>query len=142
MAANDNSEVGQVIPMDRLESFYDEPGEYGWIMEGHKHGFANTSVIVTLTSPRGGPPLHTHNSEEIHVLPECHMAYVMGDSTFEVEGPCMMNIPAGVPHTFLNIGPEAVRLVCFFPANGFWDNYDELGPNPLLERYGVGAPPA
>ena len=49
-----------------------------------------------------------------------------------------MNIPAGVAHTFLNIGSEPIRLVCFFPYNSFWSNYDELGPNPLLEIYGVG----
>ena len=120
------------IPIDALEAFYDEPGEYGWIMEGYKHGFSQTSVIVTSTAPQGGPPLHRHSSEEIHVLPECRMAYVMGDRIFEVTGPCMVNIPPGVPHTFLNIGDNLVRIVCFFPANDFWTNYEELGPNPLL----------
>lgn len=127
--------MDHVIPMDQLESFYDEPGERGWIMEGYKHGFNLTSVIVTETAPRGGPPLHTHNTEEIHVLPPCRMAYVMGDSTFEVEGPCVVNIPPLLPHTFLNIGEEPVRIVCFWPANDFWTNYDELGANPLLEKY-------
>jgi mannose-6-phosphate isomerase-like protein (cupin superfamily) len=139
MAAPDEPNMEYVIPMERLEAFYDEPGEYGWIMEGYKHGFGLTSVIVTQTAPRGGPPLHTHNSEEVHVLPECRLAYVIGDSTFEAQGPCVVNIPAGVAHTFLNIGHETARLVCFFPSNNFWDNYDELGPNPLLERYGAGA---
>ena len=128
-----------VVPMDRLESFYDEPGEYGWIMEGHKHGFGLTSVIITQTAPRGGPPLHVHDTEEVHVLPECHLAYVIGDSTFEVEGACVVNIPARVPHTFLNIGAAPARIVCFWPANDFWNNYDELGPNPLLARYGADA---
>lgn len=137
--AEDNAGGEYVIPMDRLESFYDEPGEYGWIMEGYKHGFGRTTVIITQTAPRGGPPLHTHNTEEIHVLPECHMAYVMGDKTFELRGPCLVNIPARLPHTFLNIGTGSVRLVCFFPANDFWNNYDELGPNPLLERYSAGS---
>lgn len=127
MMANPN-----VIPMDALEAFYDEPGEYGWIMEGSKHGFSQTSVIVTATAPRGGPPLHSHNSEEIHVLPECHISYIIGDSKFDVVGPCMVNIPPGVPHTFLNIGDNTARIVCFFPSNGFWTNYEELGPNPLL----------
>jgi mannose-6-phosphate isomerase-like protein (cupin superfamily) len=122
-----------VISMEALEAFYDEPGEHGWIMEGYKHGFSQTTVIVTSTAPQGGPPLHRHDSEEIHVLPECHMAYVMGDSRFEVEGPCMVNIPPGLPHTFLNVGDRLVRLVCFFPARDFWTNYEELGPNPLLK---------
>jgi len=125
------------IAMDQLESFYDEPGEHGWIMEGYKHGFNLTSVIITQTAPRGGPPLHTHHTEEVHVLPECRLAYVIGERTFEVEGPCVVNIPPNIPHTFLNLGLEPVRIVCFWPANDFWNNYDELGPNPLLEKYGI-----
>ena len=48
--------MGSVIPFDELESFYDEPGEYGWILEAHKHGFARVSLIVTDTMPGGGPP--------------------------------------------------------------------------------------
>jgi mannose-6-phosphate isomerase-like protein (cupin superfamily) len=125
-----------VIPQSALESFYDEPGERGWIMEGYKHGFTNSSAIVTETAPRGGPPLHTHHTEEIHILPECRFAYVIGSSRFEVEGPCMVNIPPQVPHTFLNIGDAPVRLICFFPSYDFWNNYVELGPNPLLDEYG------
>lgn len=123
-----------VIPMDALETFYDEPGEHGWIMEGYKHGFTQTSVIVTGTAPQGGPPLHKHRSEEIHILPECKFAYAMGEKRFEVVGPCMVNIPPGLPHTFLNIGDSPVRLICFFPAGDFWTNYEELGPNPLLNN--------
>ena len=126
------------IDMSAMESFYDEPGERGWILEGEKHGFRNTSVIITETASFGGPPLHSHISEEIHIFPRARLAYVIGDAVFEVEGPCAMNIPAGVAHTFLNIGSEPLRLVCFFPYNSFWSNYDELGPNPLLEIYGVG----
>jgi mannose-6-phosphate isomerase-like protein (cupin superfamily) len=124
-----------VIPQASLESFYDEPGERGWIMEGYKHGFTNSSVIVTETASRGGPPLHTHHTEEIHILPECRFAYVIGSNRFEVEGPCVVNIPPRVPHTFLNIGAAPVRLVCFFPSYDFWNNYVELGPNPLLDEY-------
>jgi mannose-6-phosphate isomerase-like protein (cupin superfamily) len=122
------------IPMNALEAFYDEPGERGWILEGYKHGLTTTSVIVTETAPGGGPPLHLHHTEEIHVLPECQMGYVMGETIFEVTGPCLMRIPAALPHTFLNRGRSPVRLVCFFPAYNFWTNYEELGPNPLIGR--------
>lgn len=129
-----NEQPNHVIQLDALESFYDEPGEAGWIMEGYKHGFTTTSAIITETAPGGGPPLHTHYTEEIHVLPECHFTYILADSRFEVTGPCVINIPPRVPHTFLNIGDAPVRVVCFFPSYDFWNNYVELGPNPLLER--------
>jgi len=132
MAVEDIARQQYVIPMDALEEFYDEPGERGWIMEGFKHGFSLTSIIVTETAPQGGPPLHTHHTEEVHVLPECHIAYIIGEATFEVQGPCIVNIPPEVPHTFLNIGEAPARILCFWPANDFWNNYVELGANPLL----------
>ena len=125
------------IAMEDMESFYDEPGERGWILEGEKHGFSNVSIIITETAPQGGPPLHTHNTEEIHILPQCRIAYVIEQDFFEVEGPCAVNIPAGTAHTFLNLGDEAIRIVAFWPHNDFWSNYDEIGPNPLLEKYGI-----
>ncbi len=137
MNSQANGYTQYVIPMDRMESFYDEPGERGWIMEGFKHGFDRVSVVITSTERLGGPPLHTHNTEEIHVLPECHFAYVMGDLIFEVHGPCVVNIPAHLPHTFLNRGNHAVRVVAVWPHNEFWTNYDEIGVNPLLQLYGV-----
>ena len=137
MEARSNGYMQYVVPMDKLESFYDEPGEHGWIMEGFKHGFERTSVVITSTESRGGPPLHTHKTEEIHVLPECFFAYIIGDHTFEVHGPCVVNIPALLPHTFLNLSDHAVRVVAFWPHNDFWMNYDELGVNPLFQLYGI-----
>jgi mannose-6-phosphate isomerase-like protein (cupin superfamily) len=129
-----------IVSMEALDSFYDEPGERGWILEAYKHGFMTSSAIITETAPMGGPPLHSHHTEEMHVLPECRIAYVMGSSAFEVQGPCVVKIPPETPHTFLNLSDKPVRLVCFFPSYDVWNNYVELGTNPLLERYGVSAP--
>lgn len=121
-----------VLPLDDLEGFYDEPGERGWILEGYKHGLTTTSAILTETAPGGGPPLHLHHTEEIHVLPECRIEYVMGEDRFEAIGPCVIVIPAKIPHTFVNRGDLVARIVCFFPSYNFWTNYEELGANPLL----------
>jgi mannose-6-phosphate isomerase-like protein (cupin superfamily) len=118
--------------MDSLEAFYDEPGEHGWILEGYKHGLTTTSAIITETAPGGGPPMHIHHTEEIHVLPPGRVEYIINNERFTVEGPAVVNIPAKAPHTFVNRGDTPIRLVCFFPAYNFWTNYEELGPNPLL----------
>ena len=126
-------DVEHVIPFAMLEAFYDEPGEYGWIMDAHKHGFARISLIVTDTAPGGGPPLHTHTCEEAVVVPPgAHMRYVIGGEPVEVDGPAIVRIPAGTPHAFVNSGHERVSLVCIFPDRSFWDGYVELGVNPLL----------
>jgi quercetin dioxygenase-like cupin family protein len=122
-----------VIPFDALESFYDEPGEYGWILDAEKHGFARVSLIITDTAPGGGPPWHQHTCEEAVVVPVgAQMLYRIGAETVPVAGPAVVRIPAGIPHAFINAGDARVSLVCVFPDRTFWDGYIELGPNPLL----------
>jgi hypothetical protein len=53
MAAQGDGYARYVVPMDSVGFFYDEPGAPGWIMEGFKHGFELTSVVITSTEPRG-----------------------------------------------------------------------------------------
>ncbi len=125
--------MGYVISFDELESFYDEPGESGWILDAHRHGFERVSLIVTDTMPDGGPPLHKHTGEEAVVVPPgARMRYLIGGETLNVAGPAVIRIPADTPHTFVNTGEIRVSLTCVFPDRSFWDGYVELGANPLL----------
>jgi mannose-6-phosphate isomerase-like protein (cupin superfamily) len=121
-----------VITLDEMEMRSDESGVIVHIMEGYKHGFDNTTITRTDTPPGDGPLLHTHVAEEVHVLPACQMAYTIGDDQFEVAGPCIVRIPAHVPHTFTNIGNAPFNLICFWPHPNFWHNYEEVGPKPLI----------
>lgn len=113
-----------------MVTFYDMPGEYGHVLEGHQHGFKSLSSIPTETHPGGGPPLHLHETEEAHVLLEGSASYLVGEKTFTVEGPYVVRLPAGVPHTFINSGDSFFRLVGILPQDNV--SYKELGPNPLL----------
>lgn len=121
-----------VIKLKQMDTFYDVPGEYGHVLKGHKHGFESLSFILTQTHPGGGPPLHTHTTEEAHVLLEGSVTYVIGDKTFAAQGPYVARVPAGVPHTFLNAGDHVLRLVGVFPDKKI--SYKELGPNPLVKK--------
>jgi mannose-6-phosphate isomerase-like protein (cupin superfamily) len=113
-------------------SFYDVPGEFGYALEGSQYGFKSLSFIITETQPGGGPPLHVHECEEAHVLLEGKATYLIGDQRFTVEGPYVVKIPAGVPHTFVNAGTRSLRLIGVLPANHI--EYKELGPNPLVKK--------
>lgn len=113
-----------------MEAFYDVPGEFGFIAEGGRYGFESLSFIITETQPSGGPPLHTHESEEAHVLLEGEVEYVIGDQRFTARGPYIARVPKGVPHTFANRGPCSFNLLAVFPTNRL--TYKELGPNPLV----------
>jgi mannose-6-phosphate isomerase-like protein (cupin superfamily) len=115
----------------QLSTFYDVPGEYGHFLEGHLYGFDALTIIITETYPSGGPALHSHECEEAHVLVEGTVSYVIGDQRFVATAPYIVKIPAGVPHTFLNIGTQPIRIVGILPEDHYTEK--EFGPNSLIE---------
>ena len=106
------------------------PGEYVHVMEGQRHGYQNLTIGITYTAPGGAPPMHTHKGEESHVLLKGQkILYALGDKLFVKEGPYMVNIPPGVPHSFQNLDNEVAELVVIFPTN-VWE-YDVLDYFPF-----------
>src|SRR5262245_14184078 len=106
------------------------PGEYVHVMEGQRHGYENLTIGITYTAPGGAPPMHTHKGEESHVLLKGQkVLYALGDKLFVKEGPYIINIPAGVPHSFQNLDSEVAELVVIFPTN-VWE-YDVLDYFPF-----------
>jgi len=106
------------------------PGEYVHVMEGQRHGYDNLTIGITYTAPGGAPPMHTHKGEESHVLlKEQKVLYALGDKLFVKEGPYIVNIPPGVPHSFQNLEDEVAELVVIFPSN-VWE-YDVLDYFPF-----------
>jgi hypothetical protein len=82
--------------------------------------------------PGGGPPLHTHASEEEY------FAVLEGAVTFYIDGNVRTVgtggsafVPRGVPHTFKNCSDRVARvLVLFTPGQieGFFDYGLPVGP--------------
>ena len=106
------------------------PGEYVHVMEGQRHGYDNLTIGITYTAPGGAPPMHSHLGEESHVLLKGQkVMYALGDKLFVKEGPYIVNIPGGVPHSFTNLDSEVAELVVIFPTN-IWE-YDVLDVFPF-----------
>jgi dTDP-4-dehydrorhamnose 3,5-epimerase-like enzyme len=63
------------------------------------------------------------------VLLEGDILYALGDTMFTIKAPYMVNIPAGMPHAFKNIGNKTANLVVIFPTN-IW-KYDVLDYFPF-----------
>ena len=106
------------------------PGEFVHVMEGQRHGYQNLTIGITYTAPGGAPPMHTHLGEESHVLLKGQkVLYALGDKLFVKEGPYIVNIPPGVPHSFQNLDSEVAELVVIFPTN-VW-KYDVLDYFPF-----------
>lgn len=117
------------VTLDQLPVINPGPGEYVHVMEGQRHGYKNLTIGITETFPGGAPPMHSHEGEESHVLLEGDILYALGDTTFTIKAPYMVNIPAGMPHAFKNIGKKTANLVVIFPTN-IW-KYDVLDYFPF-----------
>lgn len=124
-----------VIKLKHMKEFYDVPGEFGYIAEGNKYGFNALSFVLSSTQPNGGPPLHVHETEEAHVIYEGSIEYTLGGKTLTAEGPYVIRIPAGIPHTFVNTGNKPINVTAVFPSNT--TTYKELGRNPLIKDTSV-----
>jgi len=74
--------------------------------------------------------MHSHKGEESHVLLKGQkVLYALGDKLFVQEGPYIVNIPAGIPHSFQNLDDDVAELVVIFPTN-VWE-YDVLDVFPF-----------
>lgn len=115
-----------VITADEMVNINPAPGEYVRIMEGKRHGFHSTTVGITYTQQGGGAPLHTHESEETHVLVNGgRVRYQLGDDVFVVKAPYVINIPPMVPHAFMNLRKKPIEMVVFFPVNDWEADFVE-----------------
>lgn len=117
------------VSKDSLLVINPGPGEYVHVMEGQRHGYQNLTIGITYTAPGGAPPMHTHTGEEAHVLLEGSILYALGDTTFTMEAPYIVNIPPMTPHSFKNLGDHVAELVVIFPTN-VWE-YDVLDYFPF-----------
>lgn len=113
-----------VAKVENLPVINPGPGEYVHVMEGQRNGYNNLTIGITETFPNGAPPMHSHEGEEAHVLLEGDVLYALGDTMFTIKAPYIVNIPAGMPHAFKNIGKKTANLVVIFPTN-VW-KYDVL----------------
>jgi quercetin dioxygenase-like cupin family protein len=125
------SPADEVYRFAQLTRFYDGADELGHVLEGQQYGFEALSFMMIEVRPGDGPPLHSHPSEAAHIALAGTATYVLDDQRFTVAGPYVVKIPAGVPHTFLNIGGEPMRLIIVFADSRL--SWDALGPNPLPE---------
>lgn len=120
------------VTLDHLPVINPGPGEYVHVMEGQRNGYNNLTIGITETFPGGAPPMHSHEGEESHVLLDGDVLYALGDTMFTIKGPYIVNIPAGIPHAFKNIGGKTANLVVIFPTN-VW-KYDVLDYFPFEEH--------
>jgi quercetin dioxygenase-like cupin family protein len=101
-------------------------------INGEKHGYDTLSLILSELDPGQGPPLHTHECEELHVIYSGTVNYLVGGERFTLTGPFVQHIPAHTPHTFVNAGGSMVKNTAIFGSKFY--TVKILGENPPLRE--------
>ncbi len=76
--------------------------------EAYRYGDANVSLFLSETPPGRGPELHARPYGEVFVAQDGELTFTVGDDTVEATGG---EIPAGVPHRFVNPGTDPSRHI-------------------------------
>ena len=93
------------------------PGYRNFVLAGDDAGLACV-VGYSELQPGAGAPLHVHDGvDEIFIGLQGKLDIRLGDERFVVEPEHTIAIPGGVPHSFVAVGPEPVRMYTFMPQH-------------------------
>lgn len=84
--------------------------------EGGKYGDIAASYFLVHTEPGKGAALHTHPYEEIFVVQEGEVTFVVGTETLTVKGGNVVIVPPETPHKFTNSGTTPLRQLSIQPT--------------------------
>ncbi|MBN2341338.1 MAG: cupin domain-containing protein [Deltaproteobacteria bacterium] len=93
------------------------PGATIQVMLGNKENMPRFHTRIFTLQPGTVIPAHQHDViEHEQVMLEGTMKLTVGGVEHVVTAGNVMYLPAGVPHSYENIGEEIVRFVCCIPA--------------------------
>jgi mannose-6-phosphate isomerase-like protein (cupin superfamily) len=82
------------------------PGRF--LLEGYRFGLDHLTLVLGETAPGQGIPLHRHTYEELFIVHSGRGTYTVGEAIVEAGAGEVVLIPSGVPHRFVNNGPETL----------------------------------
>jgi mannose-6-phosphate isomerase-like protein (cupin superfamily) len=86
---------------------------------GEDHGVSGISFLLVEAPLGRGPRLHRHDYDEVIVVQEGVGRFTAGDQHVELTAGDTLVIPAGTPHTFVNIGSTVLRQVDIHASSRF-----------------------
>lgn len=78
---------------------------------GLRYGAPNLSYILVEFEPGQAVRLHRHTYEEVFVVLEGSVTFIVGDETVVASAGDTVVGPANVPHRFVNTGPGVLRQI-------------------------------
>ena len=89
-------------------------GENSEVFNGHEHG-ATVSIFLSHNMQGTGPELHSHPYEEVFVVQEGDVLFVVGDDAVEAGPGDVIVVPPDTPHRFTSRG-ETHRQISIHPV--------------------------
>jgi mannose-6-phosphate isomerase-like protein (cupin superfamily) len=102
--------VQPTIPFSDLQT-----NSTAYRFEGRNYG-ATASFFLVHTEPGKGAALHTHPYEEIFIVQEGVVTFVVGTETLTVTGGHVVIVPPETPHKFTNTGTTPLRQLSIHPS--------------------------
>jgi quercetin dioxygenase-like cupin family protein len=97
------------------------------------------TLIDMHVPPKGGPPPHRHDFEEMFTVLDGEVLATFRGETMTVRAGETINIPANAPHAFTNAAGEPARLLCLCAPAG-QDEFFTLVGQPVATRTEAPAP--
>ena len=86
-----------------------------------------TVIEQTGVTPKGGPPLHLHNSQdEIFYIIEGEYLFQVGGEKFQMKAGDTIFLPRKVPHAFIQLSEKAKMHLTFQPAGKMEDFFKKV----------------
>jgi len=90
-------------------------------------------LIDMTIPPRGGPPPHRHDFEEMFTLIEGEIEFTFRGQTSTICSGSTVNIPANAPHFFRNTSTGIARMLCICAPAGQEEFFMAVG-DPVASR--------
>ena len=79
-------------------------------------GTTSSSMDLGIVGVGAGAPLHVHEADELIVVLEGTLEVRLGEEVLKAGPDHTLVIPPNVPHGFTCVGPDAARIIGFFPV--------------------------
>lgn len=99
-------------------SWADAPDEWRGEIQLGAHG-ANLCLIFNMAAPGEGPRLHRHPYPETFIIRAGRALFTVADAEIEAVPGQIVVVPAGVPHKFVNPGPDVLETIDIHEAGSF-----------------------
>ena len=93
------------------------PGHRKWDVTLEEHG-VSTSLSLNTAEQGTGPPLHTHEIDELIMIMEGILEVRINGETHTVEKDHTLFIPPGAEHGFKVVGEKTAKLIVVYPHMG------------------------